>query len=65
MIRKTKLEIANEKKELRQEIFDLKHPRNEKGKFIHNANAEDVLIYWKRRWGEKYGIGKSEKGQEK
>jgi len=65
MIRKTKIEIENEKQELRQELFDLKHPRNEKGKFIHNANPEDVLIYWKRRWGEKYGIGQSEKGQEK
>ena len=63
MIRKTKLEIANEKKELRQELFDLKHPRNEKGKFIHNANPEDTLIYWRKRWGEKYGIGQSQEGQ--
>ena len=65
MIRKNKIEIANEKQELYQELFDLKHPRNELGKFIHNANPKDVLIYWKRRWGEKYGIGQSQEGQEK
>ena len=64
MIRKTKLEITNEKKELRQELFDLKHPRNERGKFIHSANPEDILIYWRKRWGEKYGIGQSEERQE-
>ena len=65
MIPRTKIEIENERRELKKELFDLKHPRNEKGKFIHNANPEDVLIYWKRRWGEKYGIGQSQEGQEK
>ena len=65
MIRKTKIEIANEKQELRQELFVLKHPRNERCKFIHSANPEDILIYWRKRWGEKYGIGQSEERQEK
>ena len=61
MIPKTKIEIENEIIELKKELFDLKHPRNEKGKFVENASAETVNLYWKKRWGEKYGINSKER----
>ena len=61
MIPRTKIEIENERKELKKELFDLKHPRNELGKFIENASAEIINIYWRRRWGKKYGIDSEER----
>ena len=61
MIR-TKLQIKKEKKELKQEIFDLRHPRNVKGQFVSKYDAPRNLRYWKKRWGRKYGIT-SEQGE--
>ena len=61
MIR-TKLQIKKERKELKQEIFDLRHPRNVKGQFVSKYDAPRNLRYWKKRWGRKYGIT-SEQGE--
>ncbi len=60
---KTRLEIKKEKKELREEIFDLKHPRNVKGQFVSRYDAPKNLNYWKKKWGRKYGITTSEQGE--
>ena len=62
MIR-TKLQIKNEKKELKQEIFDLGHPRNVKGQFVSKYDAPKNLRYWKKKWGRKYGITTPEQGE--
>ena len=62
MIR-TKLQIKNEKKELKQEIFDLRHPRDVKGQFVSKYDAPRNLRYWKKKWGRKYGITTSEQGE--
>jgi len=51
MIR-TKLQIKKERKELKQEIFDLRHPRDVKGQFVS-----------KYEWGRKYGITMPEQGE--
>jgi len=55
MIR-TKLQIKKERKELKQEIFDLRHPRDVKGQFVSKYDAPRNLRYWKKKWGRKYGI---------
>jgi len=55
MIR-TKLQIKKERKELKQEIFDLQHPRDVKGQFVSKYDAPRNLRYWKKKWGRKYGI---------
>ena len=55
MIR-TKLQIKKERKELEQEIFDLRHPRDVKGQFVSKYDAPRNLRYWKKKWGRKYGI---------
>jgi len=60
---KTRLQIKKEKKELRQEIFDLKHPRNTKGQFVSRYDAPKNLRYWKKQWGRKYGITTSEQSE--
>ena len=60
---RTKLQIKNEKKELKQEVFDLKHPRNPKGQFISKYDAENNLNYWNKQWGRKYGITTAEQGE--
>ena len=60
---KTRLQIKKEKKELRQEIFDLKHPRNTIGQFVSKYDAPKNLNYWKKQWGRKYGITTSEQGE--
>ena len=60
---KTRLQIKKEKKELRQEIFDLKHPRNIRGQFVSRYDAPKNLNYWKKQWGRKYGITTSEEGE--
>jgi hypothetical protein len=62
MIR-TKLQIKKERKELKQEIFDLRYPRNVKGQFVSKYDAPRNLRYWKKRWGRKYGITTSEQGE--
>jgi len=62
MIR-TKLQIKNEKKELKQEIFDLGHPRNVRGQFVSKYDAPKNLRYWKKKWGRKYGITTPEQGE--
>ena len=59
----TRLQIKKEKKELRQEIFDLKHPRNTKGQFVSRYDAPKNLRYWKKQWGRKYGITTSEQSE--
>jgi len=60
---KTRLQIKKEKKELRQEIFDLRHPRNTKGQFVSRYDAPKNLKYWKKQWGRKYGITTSEQSE--
>jgi hypothetical protein len=60
---KTKLQIKKEKKELKQEIFDLQHPRDAKGQFVSKYDAPGNLKYWKKKWGQKYGITTSEQGE--
>ena len=60
---KTRLQIKKEKKELRQEIFDLRHPRNTKGQFVSRYDAPKNLRYWKKQWGRKYGITTSEQSE--
>ena len=60
---KTKLQIKKERKELKQEIFDLRHPRDVKGQFVSKYDAPRNLNYWKKRWGRKYGITTSEQGE--
>ncbi|MEC8875625.1 MAG: hypothetical protein VYE50_03555 [Candidatus Thermoplasmatota archaeon] len=60
---RTKLQIKKEKNELRQEIFDLRHPRNVKGQFVSKYDAPKNLRYWKKRWGRKYGITTVEQGE--
>ena len=60
---RTKLQIKNEKKELRQEIFDLRHPRNVRGQFVSKYDAPKNLRYWKKKWGRKYGITTPEQGE--
>ena len=62
MIR-TKLQIKEERKELKQEIFDLQHPRDVKGQFVSKYDAPKNLRYWKKRWGRKYGITTVEQGE--
>jgi hypothetical protein len=62
MIR-TKLQIKKERKELKQEIFDLGHPRNVKGQFVSKYDAPKNLRYWKKKWGRKYGITTPEQGE--
>ena len=59
----TTLQIKKEKKELRQEIFDLRHPRNIRGQFVSKYDAPKNLNYWKKQWGRKYGITTSEQGE--
>ena len=59
----TKLQIKKEKEELRQEIFDLRHPRNIRGQFVSRYDAPKNLNYWKKQWGRKYGITTSEQGE--
>ena len=46
-------DIKNEKAELRQEIWDLKHPRDAQGNFTTGEND-----MWWIKWSEKYGLGK-------
>ena len=58
----SKEEIDKQRRELKEEIFDLKHPRNEKGRFQSKATTADTLRFWREKWGPKYGIGKSETG---
>jgi|TARA_B100000678_G_C17733748_1_gene311672 hypothetical protein len=60
---RTKLQIKKEKKELRREIFDLRHPRNVRGQFVSKYDAPRNLKYWKKRWGRKYGITMPEQGE--
>ena len=60
---RTKLQIKNEKKELKQEIFDLGHPRNVRGQFVSKYDAPKNLRYWKKKWGRKYGITTPEQGE--
>ena len=55
-----KEEIEKERRELKEEIFDLKHPRNAKGRFQSKATVGDTLKFWKEKWGPKYGLGESE-----
>ena len=62
MIR-TKLQIKKERKELKQEIFDLRHPRDVKGQFVSKYDAPRNLRYWKKGWGRKYGITTPEQGE--
>ena len=62
-MRKTKVQIKKEKQELKQEIFDLRHPRNVKGQFVSKYDAPKNLNYWKKQWGRKYGITTSEQGE--
>ena len=62
MIR-TKLQIKKERKELKQEIFDLRHPRDVKGQFVSKYDAPRNLRYWKKKWGRKYGITTPEQGE--
>jgi hypothetical protein len=59
----TRLQIKKEKEELRQEIFDLRHPRNIRGQFVSRYDAPKNLNYWKKQWGRKYGITTSEQGE--
>ena len=58
----SKEEIEKERRELKEEIFDLKHPRNKKGRFQSKATTGDTLRFWKKKWGAKYGLGESETG---
>ena len=60
---RTKLQIKKEKKELRREIFDLRHPRNVRGQFVSKYDAPKNLRYWKKKWGRKYGITTPEQGE--
>ena len=60
---RTKLQIKNEMKELKQEIFDLRHPRNVRGQFVSKYDAPKNLRYWKKKWGRKYGITTPEQGE--
>ena len=60
---RTKLQIKNEKKELKQEIFDLRHPRNVRGQFVSKYDAPKNLRYWKKKGGRKYGITTPEQGE--
>ena len=60
---RTKLQIKNEKKELKQENFDLRHPRNVRGQFVSKYDAPKNLRYWKKKWGRKYGITTPEQGE--
>jgi len=46
-------DIEDEKAELRQEIWDLKHPRDAQGNFTTGENE-----MWWIKWSEKYGLGK-------
>ena len=56
---RNKLLIKKEKTELKQEAFDLKHPRNTKGQFVSKYDAPRNLEYWNKRWGiyPNLGIG--------
>ena len=62
MIR-TKLQIKKERTELKQEIFDLRQPRDVRGQFVSKYDAPKNLRYWKKKWGRKYGITTSEQGE--
>ena len=62
MIR-TQLQIKKERKELKQEIFDLRHPRDVKGQFVSKYDAPRNLRYWKKKWVRKYGITTPEQGE--
>ncbi len=57
---RTRLLIKKEKTELKQEAFDLKHPRNTKGQFVSKYDAQKNLEYWNKRWGKKYGVTTAE-----
>ena len=46
-------DIKNEKAELRQEIWDLKHPRDARGNFTTGENE-----MWWIKWSEKYGLNR-------
>jgi hypothetical protein len=46
-------DIKNEKAELRQEIWDLKHPRDAQGNFTTGEND-----MWWIKWSEKYGLNR-------
>jgi hypothetical protein len=52
-ILKTFEDIKNEKAELRQEIWDLKHPRDARGNFTTGENE-----MWWIKWSEKYGLNR-------
>tara|TARA_B100001250_G_scaffold365139_1_gene345664 strand:- start:189 stop:458 length:270 start_codon:yes stop_codon:yes gene_type:complete len=57
---RTRLLIKKEKTELKQEAFDLKHPRNTKGQFVSKYDAQKNLEYWNKKWGKKYGVTTAE-----
>jgi len=60
---RTRLLIKKEKTELKQEAFDLKHPRNTKGQFVSKYDAPKNLKYWNKRWGKKYGVTTAEQDE--
>ncbi len=60
---KNRLLIKKEKKELKQEAFDLKHPRNTKGQFVSKYDATRNLEYWNKKWGKKYGVTTAEQDE--
>ena len=60
---RTRLLIKKEKTELKQEAFDLKHPRNTKGQFVSKYDAQKNLEYWNKRWGKKYGVTTAEQDE--
>jgi len=60
---RTRLLIKKEKTELKQEAFDLKHPRNNKGQFVSKHDASKNLEYWNKKWGKKYGVTTAEQDE--
>ena len=60
---KNRLLIKKEKTELKQEAFDLKHPRNTKGQFVSKYDATRNLEYWNKKWGKKYGVTTAEQDE--
>ena len=58
-----RLLIKKEKTELKQEAFDLKHPRNNRGQFVSKYDAAKNLEYWNKKWGKKYGVTTAEQDE--
>ncbi len=49
----TSADLRNEIEELKEELWDIKHPRDAQGNFTTGENE-----MWRMKWGAKYGLSR-------